>query len=188
MGARVRPGSIRTGPREKPAHTIPYTATPVQILAPINNQLTTSHADFPTRAYPQTMPIAALDRTRDKLPAAARARPAEPSAALARVKDQGQKHLNVATYNVAGGNTTFSKNFKEHTSDLVAQKLTSGQVNVASATPSSEPTSTTVPRPPGPPRNLPQRRYRPSLEHARHSTPANRPRCRAATTSPTTTC
>lgn len=42
------------------------------------------------------------------------------------VRDQGHQKLRVASYNVAGGNATFNKNYEKNTSDLAAEKLVHG--------------------------------------------------------------
>ncbi|GEM_PF-2624152 len=46
-------------------------------------------------------------------------------------KDKDGNNLDVATYNVAGGNEEKRKNFKDQTSDYLAQQVASGNVDVA---------------------------------------------------------
>ena len=41
-------------------------------------------------------------------------------------RDQGKERLTTATYNVAGGNATYHKNFEERTSNLAARELVKG--------------------------------------------------------------
>lgn len=52
--------------------------------------------------------------------------PARPAAKASPVKDGGHEKIQVGSYNVAGGNSTFGPNFKDRTSNLVADKMVRG--------------------------------------------------------------